>query len=397
MRILLDVTRLVSRIGQSQLTGVDRVERAYLEYALGHSDPLFLYRSTRGYVLLGAEGGRALAQFADGAELPRFGDFLSFLIWRGFHPRHRLQAALRRYALARVPHFMGLSHMIARHVPEDAVYLNVGHSNLAQTVFDAVKPRKICAYIHDVIPLSHPEYTRAKTAPRFAAKLTQLGAVADAILTNSEVSKNAICDWFGSASAPPCHVLYPGLLDRPKPIRNPSKKPRFLMIGTIEPRKNHSLILDIWDDLAREMPVSECPELHIVGQRGWADPALLRRLDRHPLRDHVLFEHGPLSDDGLWDMMRVCDVLLFPSFVEGFGYPPLEALQAGMTCLVSDIAVHREILKTSAIFLSPLDPTPWKTQIKEIVLNGFVGLASPMEDLPNWKDHFRALTAVISD
>lgn len=107
MHILLDVTRLVSRIGQSQLTGVDRVERAYLDFALGLPRPLFFYRSTRGYVLLGAEGGRALARFADGADLPARGDILSHLIWRGRHPRHRLQAALRKFALARCPHFTG--------------------------------------------------------------------------------------------------------------------------------------------------------------------------------------------------------------------------------------------------------------------------------------------------
>ncbi len=292
---------------------------------------------------------------------------------------------------------MGLSDMIARHVPEDAVYLNVGHSNLAQTVFDAVKPRRIFAYIHDVIPLSHPEYARPKAIPRFATKLTQLGAVADAILTNSEVSKQAICDRYDASRAPPCHVLYPGLIDRLKPQISANQKPRFLMIGTIEPRKNHGLILDIWADLARDLPSSELPELHIVGQRGWADPAVFERLEHDPLRNRVIFEHGPLSDDVLWDMMQGNDVLLFPSFVEGFGYPPLEALQAGMTCLVSDIPVHREILKTSAIFLSPLDPQPWKTQIKDIMLNGSVGLASPMDDIPNWKDHFRALTAVISE
>ena len=48
--------------------------------------------------------------------------------------------------------------------------------------------------------------------------------------------------------------------------------PRFVTIGTIEPRKNHALLLDVWEDL----PESDRPHLHIVGARGWADPSLFR-------------------------------------------------------------------------------------------------------------------------
>lgn len=397
MHILLDVTRLVSRIGQSQLTGVDRVERAYLDFALGLPRPLFFYRSTRGYVLLGAEGGRALARFADGEDLPARGDILSHLIWRGRHPRHRLQAALRKFALARCPHFTGLSRMISAHVPSEAVYLNVGHANLSPAVFEAVQPRKVLVYVHDVIPLTHPQFTRAGIGARFEQKLSQVGRYADAILTNSNVSKQAICDWFYPNPSPPCHVLYPGL-DHAKNLplpRNPQR--RFLMIGTIEPRKNHALLLDTWDALFAEMGPDDCPELHLVGQRGWAAPDLLQRLDQHLLRNTKIFEHGALPDAELRDLMQSANALLFPSLAEGFGYPPLEALQVGLPCIVSDLPVHREVLKTYAIFLSPLDPQAWKTQIKEILLSGSSGLASPMDDLPNWKDHFRAVQAVISD
>jgi len=129
----LDVTRLVSRAGRGVLTGIDRVEHAWLRHLLGrnHSDTRYILRSTRGYVLLDHRGASALAAIVMGDRPLGQADLWSRMLGKGSEPRHRVEAVLRPLAVDRaLP--AGLSRMIARHARGAVWYLNTGHSNLSQ-------------------------------------------------------------------------------------------------------------------------------------------------------------------------------------------------------------------------------------------------------------------------
>jgi alpha-1,2-rhamnosyltransferase len=116
--------------------------------------------------------------------------------------------------------------------------------------------------------------------------------------------------------------------------------PVYLTVGTIEPRKNHELILDAFDRLwAGRAPA----RLVIFGRLGWRSDALARRIRDHAElgRRLMWFETG--SDTELDYAYRHASALIFASCSEGFGLPLVEAMQYGLPVLASDIPVFREI------------------------------------------------------
>ncbi len=127
--ILLDVSRLISRLGQGPATGIDRVEAEWLAH-LQTRPHLLLCRVPRGQLLLPPAAGAAILRWGAGdtADLPPPG-FLDRLRGRR-HIRARAEAALRRMALARAGRDgRGLARRVIRRMGPTS-YLNAGHSNL---------------------------------------------------------------------------------------------------------------------------------------------------------------------------------------------------------------------------------------------------------------------------
>jgi len=127
---------------------------------------------------------------------------------------------------------------------------------------------------------------------------------------------------------------------RPALVESLASNPSYLMVSTVEPRKNHQYLLDTFDLLwAQGADVNLC----IVGRMGWKVEALLRRIEQHPEKNVRLFWWSDLSDDELLYCYGNAKMLLFPSFIEGFGLPLVESLSNGLPVLASDTPIHREI------------------------------------------------------
>ena len=127
---LLDLTRLVSRMGRGPMTGIDRVEHAYLLHLLDSEVPLFgLVRTGFGYALLDRVGMAGIARRVRGAEPLGEADLLARLAHRRNPVRARAEADVRRLALARAARPF-LRQMLLRHLPAGTSYLNTGHANL---------------------------------------------------------------------------------------------------------------------------------------------------------------------------------------------------------------------------------------------------------------------------
>jgi alpha-1,2-rhamnosyltransferase len=112
------------------------------------------------------------------------------------------------------------------------------------------------------------------------------------------------------------------------------------MVSTIEPRKNHAYLLDAFE---RAWAAGSTARLCIAGRVGWKCEALLARVRNHPELNTRLFMFNDLSDTSLEHAYAHASALVFPSFVEGFGLPLVEAMQRGLPAMGSDIAVFREI------------------------------------------------------
>ena len=390
--IWLDVSRLAGRAGRGVLTGVDRVEFAWLRHvlALADADTRYLLRTTRGYLLLDHRGAARLVDILSGHGLPDRGDALSRMLGKGSDPRHRVEFALRSIAVDRaVP--WAVPQMIAR-APAPFTYLNTGHSNLSdrtQASFAAAPNATVAVLIHDLIPITHPDLVRQDMPMRFAALIDRVRRHADLVICNSDATKADLDAHWRGLGRRPRDVVAPLGVDRPQTIPKTLRAPRsFVMLGTIEPRKNHALILDVWDRLAIDLPGDLMPDLHIIGPSGWRVDALMARIAAHPLLGRSIHLHGVLSDVAVQTHLARATALLFPSLAEGYGFPPLEAALMGALPICSDLPVFRNTLGNSAVYLDAADPYLWTETIKKHVLGIDALPVLPPPVCPGWHEHF---------
>ena len=387
----LDLSRLVSRVGRGPWTGVDRVEAAYAGELLTRDAPLFgLVRTSMGFVLLDRGGVQALWDRLTGVVSWGAPDLLSRLFLKSSEAKGAAESDLRRLCLARSGRG-GLRSMLRRHLPEGTIWLNVGHSNLQRHVFEAFQAvgGKTSVLVHDMIPLDFPAYQRPGTVEDFRARMRRVSDLADLVIYNSAQSQadaeRYFADW---GRVPDGIVSHLGTIP-PHPTKPPVTPvgPYFVTVGTIEPRKNHLLLLTVWDHLVREM--ERPPELIIIGSRGWHNDEVFARLDEDP--SHVTELNG-LDDGEVAALVQGARALLFPSLAEGFGLPPAEALALGTPAVVNDLPVYREILGNKAIYADARDMYSWS----KIITGLTIGNEARQEaaELPTWQDHFNLVLKV---
>ena len=132
-----------------------------------------------------------------------------------------------------------------------------------------------------------------------------------------------------------------------------AKQHVFLVVGTIEPRKMHSYVLDGFD---RYWAGGNDAVLVIVGRYSWKMEAFLDRAANHSEFGRQLFVLRDVTDAELDYCYRNASSLVIASQVEGFGLPVVEAFQRGLPVMCSDIPVFREIADGKAVFFSLSDP-----------------------------------------
>ena len=398
--LVLDISRLVSRIGTGPLTGIDRVEAAWLRH-IAERPHLLLCRVARGQALLPPEAGHAVLRWLEGDNsgmVAQSGWRERMAGHRG--PRGRAATALRRMALCVTGSGgRGLLHRIEQQLP-GAAYLNLGHSNLRPALLRNLKGLRRAVMIHDTIPLSHPEFTREDQSAAFRDKFMAAITLADLVIAISDATRSEIELWhrrlaitrspeiitahIGTALALPDAAQIPAQLDLSRPF--------FVTIGTIEPRKNHALLLDAWEILDARLPGPDMPQLVVIGRRGWRNEAVFARLDTLP-PDSPVLECPGLSDASVAALLARCHALLMPSHAEGFGLPLTEAAGRGVAVLTSPLPVARELLGDHAQLLPPDRPEAWAEAVEALA-------ASPPQrhaphPVPSWQAHFSTVEGAL--
>ena len=199
-------------------------------------------------------------------------------------------------------------------------------------------------------------------------------------------------------------VAYPGAEfahDDPAPPHAASEaaSPYFVCIGTIEPRKNHLLLLHLWRHMARRRSPGT-PRLVLIGQRGWENENIVDLIDRCAALTGLVEEHNTLPDRELRPLLRGARALLSPAFVEGYGLPIAEALGLGVPVICSDIAAFREVGGDAPDFLDPLDGTGWLQAIADYAAPDAPRRAAQLARLaqwraPRWEPHIDALAGLL--
>jgi glycosyltransferase involved in cell wall biosynthesis len=374
--LLLDVSRLIGRQWQNRLpTGIDRTCLAYVAR----------YRNV----------ARAVVQYRGStAQLPPAisRDLFDLLLHQPPEETRRFLKLLLRILVSR----LSFSNAC------NALYINVGHTGLETDAHIAWLQRsgvRPIYFIHDLIPLTHSEYCRPGEVKKHRRRLITVlrhgaGAIANSQDTLNDLRRFAKA--IGMGEGVPALVaplgVDPAFAMEGAADSAAIERPYFVLLGTIEGRKNHLLILNLWREMVRRLG-PQCPRLIVIGQRGWECEQVVDMLERcEALQGHVL-ELSRCSDAQLGFYLKQARALLFPSFAEGYGLPLVEALARGTPVIASDLAVFRELAGNIPDYLSPVDGLGWMRAIED-----HTSATSPMREAqvarmtgwraPTWDAHF---------
>ena len=263
-------------------------------------------------------------------------------------------------------------------VPLGSIYVNVAQHALESDVyFKWLKRRRDLHrvfFVHDLLPIDYPEYWPQGHEVRFKRRLDCIIEHATAIITSSNQVKSRIEREYVRRLKNPVPILaLPFAPSHAAPAISSSasrsaRQPYFVIIGTLEPRKNHLFILNVWRQLAGVMKVP--PKLVIAGKRAWNSEAAVSMIERSVELGSCVREIYGLTDDALRELLSNARALLMPSLAEGFGLPLIEALSLRVPVVATDIPVFREVTKESGIFLDPLDGPAWIRTIRALSCDG---------------------------
>lgn len=418
--IYYDVTRLLCRHSAPTPTGIDRVDIRYAHYFLNKKQKtVFVYQKKGVFFQLSKSPAKKLIESLYSAWIKS--ERASEKDLSNIYKKSTGKSSLQK-TKSRLQQITGKNPKEFKFVDGALVdtlfanrnlkgsYINTSHHGVgnidAYYVFKTVGQVAIVFYLHDIIPIDYPEYVREGDDKTHATRVTAMAYYADRVLVNSTYTKDRFyhfCDK-NKIRKPDVTIAYIGIeesfianmgsLEKKDSSDIKISGKYFVAVSTIEPRKNHILLLNIWRSLLQQEE-KEIPKLILIGKRGWNIQSFEDFMDRSPsIKEHVI-ELSGLSDLQLMTLMKNSKGILFPSFVEGWGMPIVEALALKIPVVCSDIPAFRESGQNLAQYLNPIDAISWKNEILKISRSNtyFQKLAenSGSAELPTWENHFLLL------
>ncbi len=254
-------------------------------------------------------------------------------------------------------------------------------------------PLRVVTVMYDLVPVNHPDCVEDVNRGLFLRALPWALSVTNRFLSISQdVSdqlqsychdrniKNKQFEHFilGSDFAPrtgsdDLGIEWQGVFEN---------SPVWLMVGTIEPRKNHRFALDAFDLLWQQ---GANDKLLIVGRIGWKCDQLIDRILKHPEFNKRLYLKWHVTDNELQTVYKKSEGLIFSSFAEGFGLPLVEAMASQIKIVCSDIPIFREVGGSYPTYFSLANPQ----NLVEAVNLMRQRPAPPPVKWPSWDDSAR--------
>ncbi|MFN3548149.1 MAG: glycosyltransferase family 4 protein [Mesorhizobium sp.] len=261
-------------------------------------------------------------------------------------------------------------------IPDGGIYLNIAQHAVAPAGgIGWLRSRpdlRSVFFIHDLLPLDCPEFFPPCTLHDFNGRVEMALSQGRALIFASDAVRQRVEEEFRDRRRPPLPSMVAHL---PSPLSEVdatklddpelSAAPYFVIVGTIEPRKNHLLLLSIWRQMAHaaRRTGAEVPKLVVVGRRGHRVQQVCDVLDlSSEVRPHVV-EISGLSAESLARLIANSRGLLMPSFAEGYGLPLVEAMSLGVPVVATDAPVFREVTQGRATYHAPHDGEGWRQTI----------------------------------
>jgi glycosyltransferase involved in cell wall biosynthesis len=138
-----------------------------------------------------------------------------------------------------------------------------------------------------------------------------------------------------------------------------------LSVGSIQPRKNLTRLVSAYARLRSKLPEGDLPQLVIVGKRAWLYGETLRAIEQLGAGDAIATGYVPESD--LPALYSGTDCFVYPSYFEGFGLPPLEAMKCGAPVITGDRTSLPEVVGDAGLLVNPFDVDAIASAIAHVV------------------------------
>ena len=277
------------------------------------------------------------------------------------HARRRLQASTRdRHLVPLVYHPPPGSVLLEM----DTVWNNLWVERAALLAQLRDRGVHVAVLVYDLLPQRHPEWFEPTLVEVSDRTLRAQMAHAEVVFAISEHTAADLADWNRSQglTAPDAVVVTLGA-DLPGSSDDPASLPAelvghdyVLVVGTVEPRKNHAVLLDAFDRWQR---LGSDLHLVVVGRPGWHNDEVLARLGSHPQAGRTLHWWQHCDDATLAALYRSATVVAVPSITEGFGLPVIEALSYGAPVVASNGGALPEAAAGHAELVAPDDTDGW--------------------------------------
>lgn len=394
-RIVFDLSRLLSRAYHTTPTGIDRVELAYATELLRRVPERLRFSAVHP---AGGYYGRL--------ELSAVRQFLTFTQARWQTRDIATPADVRAQAIR---HLFNLRPRAVPFAEGPRIYLQASPHHLEDEALVArileTERAGFVTLVHDAIPLTHPEFARPNGAAEHARRMRTIDLFADGIIGNSQATLDAIARHVSPSRHRVTRVAHLGVEWGDAPPRSAvgtaTNRPYFVCVATIEPRKNHLLLLNVWRRLVERLGEG-APKLVLVGRRGWENENVIDILERSEILFGHVEEAADVSDRQLDQLLAGARAVLIPSFAEGYGMPVAEALAAGVPVIASDIEALREVGGAVPDYLDPIDGLGWLQAVLDYAAADSPRRATQLDRLLSWapmgwSDHLDIVLDVIGD
>ena len=312
--------------------------------------------------------------------------------WLLPHPGHLGMFKLVHTALEK----QNLRSLVKSHLPieprkgdlfllPDAYWIN----RLRRSVWHAAAEARsreafVATVLYDLIPLTHPQFVGKKRQEAFRQYLHLAAENSDLLLTISRTVEKEVRDYLQQAYSGPrafakrCRDIRAFELGAEikacdgtvrSSVKEVMAKQPYLMVSTFDPRKNHEYLIDAFDQMwAAGQEVQLC----LVGRIGSRCDGLIERIKNHRQLNKNLHLFDTLNDSELQHCYRQTRGVIFPSIVEGFGLPIVEALAFGKQTFCSDTPIHREVGRDDCVYFDLTSPNSlcekiqdWETALEQ--------------------------------
>lgn len=229
--------------------------------------------------------------------------------------------------------------------------------------------------VHDLNFLHYPQFLTPASRRYYNDQIQRAVTQADHILACSEATRTDLIEMLDTNPAK-ITVHMEGVDSAFHPLPDTEIEgmcqqldlPRgyILFVGTFEPRKNITGLLEAYHRLRKNLP--DAPPLVLAGRRGWLFEEVFARIDTLGLRDHILWREN-IPQDAMAALYNAAAVHVMPSFYEGFGLPALEAMASGTPTVVANRSSLPEVVGDAGLQVNPEDPDNIASELQRVLTN----------------------------